>query len=141
MINASTTLERLESRDEQINLTLKNLLETAENTRVLVNLDDPVWPSYLRRIQSVVVNSIPRYLAPTAGKKVLTEEGRNLLDTELTDKIERIYQAEPDFDANLVILRLDTEYLFNKARENGVSLDIMIAVVNRYIEEILEGQQ
>jgi hypothetical protein len=80
-------------------------------------------------------------LAPTAGKKVLTEEGRNLLDTELTDKIEGIYQAEPDFDANLVILRLDTEYLFNKARENGVSLDIMIAVVNRYIEEILEGQQ
>lgn len=113
---------------------LENLAESTETTRLLANLGDRTWPSYLERIQKTAVNSNAFYLEHRGGKRVFTKAGRQLLSSELADEIEN---SEIDSPANVIILRIGVRSLYHKAKERNVPLDTMVAVVAVYNETIL----
>ncbi len=139
------SLERLNQRDEETALRLQDLrqstsilLRMAETTRLLASLKDEEWDPYLEQIQSEALNS--GYLHP--GMEKLAQSGEKLLeDSDLIRKMQRLYEASPPSRANVIIRQLGANYLFDKATEKGVTLDIMIAVVHSYFQEVFQKKQ
>lgn len=109
---------------------LERVSDMMETTRLQVNLDPKAWHSYLKLVQEQAVSS--DYLEPRKGRRVLTVKGRSLL-TDLAKDIEELIDMTA---ANEVIFELGIQNLYNKAKEKRIPLDILIAVVNSYFEEI-----
>ncbi|MBI1930373.1 hypothetical protein HYR99_39745, partial [Candidatus Poribacteria bacterium] len=139
------SLERLNQRDEETALRLQDLrqstsilLRITETTKLLTSLKDEEWDPYLEQIQSEALNS--GYLHP--GMERLAQPGEKLLeDSDLIRKIQRLSEASRPSRANVIIRQLGANYLFDKATEKGVTLDIMIAVVHSYFQALLQKKQ
>ena len=105
------------------------------------NLQDEIWPSYRAVIRKEAIDVAPRYLEDFLGKP--TTDGLKLLDSDTMMKVENlITQMAPDYPSkmevpcNRILLSFNLIELYNKAEEKGVSLNIMLAVLNDYADKI-----
>jgi hypothetical protein len=107
----------------------------------LSNLQDEIWPSYKAVIRKEAIDATPRYLEDSLGKP--TTDGLKLLDSNTMMKVENlIAQMAPDYPSkmevpsNKILLSFNLIELYNKAEKKGVSLNILLAVLNGYADKI-----
>ncbi|GEM_PF-2677920 len=126
----------------QSSCTLKEVREsmikigrTAEVSWTLANVSsEKAWPDYKTLAKKEAAYSKPAYMVLDAiGKYNLTKEGEALLDAKLREDIARIVKENKDIPANDLILKLGIRELYNKARDNNISLEIMIAVITVHV--------
>ena len=129
-------IQGLQTNIHDLQINTKYLTKIMETNKLVTNLEDWAWEPYLEQIQDDALNS--GYLQPEAGNMKLTQIGRQLLDVDLIRKIEAKRETIKRDQGNVIIRQLGANYLFDKAEEKNVTLDIMVAVVHSYLQEMRE---
>ncbi|HIE27212.1 TPA: hypothetical protein EYP66_07995 [Candidatus Poribacteria bacterium] len=139
----SVRLEEISMRNEQTGQRLAVLEEKIELSTYREELSGLAWKTKLRSCQRQAARHEPAYVEPQPNEPIryiLTNEGRAFLPADLKEDIISILTEEAT-ENNVLLLILGLPYLFRKAQEKRVELDVLLGVITCYADEIRQDSK
>ena len=137
LVSNTTQLGHVATNVSTVSSILDKRLPIIDKTWALSNLSSEGYLTYTETNQEYAALHDPAYVEPDVTKGwILTSKGKQvLLNTGLWDEARQIMEEKPELPLNEVILELGVDSLYDKAEEQEIALDIMIATCATYIQE------
>lgn len=113
----------------------------AENIGMLecqFELNGPTWKTRILEYQRKAMNNKPAYVKRRPGpiKYIPTDEGKQLLPTDLREKIIEMLEEDIAMENNMLLLELGLSNLLEVAQVNQVELDTLLGIIASFADGV-----